>query len=64
MQIAHLTISRPLPEEIGVYRPGSYRHHVDQILTLLEQFTEAVDPRLLTEWWPDWLADARRRFDS
>ena len=62
-QIAHLTISRPFPEEIEVYRPSSYRSPVNDLLTLLEEFGEAVDRRLAPEWWPDWLTSARLRFD-
>ena len=56
-QIAHLTITRPLPEDKNIYRPTSYIQVVSEMLTLLEQFTQAVDPRLLPEWWKDWVAE-------
>jgi hypothetical protein len=63
-EIAHLTVSRPLPEEIAVYRPGHYRGLVEDLLALLDQFTGAVDTRLLPNWWPDWVAGLRPRLDG
>jgi hypothetical protein len=60
-QIAHLTITRPLPEDKNIYRPSSYSQVVSEVLTLLEQFTQAVDPRLLPEWWTDWVAQLQAR---
>ncbi len=60
-QIAHLTITRPLPEDTNIYRPSSYSQVVSEMLTLLEQFTQAVDQRLLPEWWTDWVAQLQAR---
>jgi hypothetical protein len=60
-QVAHLTLTRPLPEEIGTYRPSTYLHLTLDSLTLLEQFTATVDLRLLPEWWRDWVTQARPR---
>lgn len=56
-QIAHLTISRPLPEEIGVYRTGSFRGLVGEVLSMLVEFSEAVDQRLLPDWRQKWLGE-------
>jgi hypothetical protein len=53
---AHLTLTRPLPEDRDIHRPGSYRPSLDELVQLFEQFTENVDPRLLPEWWRDWFA--------
>lgn len=60
-EIAHLTLTRPLPDERGVYRPRTYLYLVQDVLTLLEQFTAAVDPRLLPDWWPEWIDGVRPR---
>lgn len=60
-QIAHLTITRPLPEDRNIYRPSSYLHVVDEQLQLLEQFSNAVDLRLLPDWWSKWVAGLRER---
>jgi hypothetical protein len=60
-QIAHLTLTRPIPEDKLVYRPRSYHHLVLDLITLLEQFTTAVDLRLLPEWWPEWAGELRGR---
>jgi hypothetical protein len=60
-QIAHLTLTRPLPEETSVYRASTYLYLVQDVLTLLEQFTAAVDPRLLPDRWPEWLGGVRPR---
>lgn len=53
-QIAHVTLTRPLPEEREVYATASYRPQLERIVRLFGQFTEEVDQRLLPEWWPDW----------
>jgi len=55
-QIAHLTITRPLPEETGVYRLSTYLYLMQDIVGLLEQFSAAVDARLLPDWWQEWVA--------
>jgi hypothetical protein len=62
-QIAHLTMTRPPPEERDVYRPSTYRYVVGTAITLLEAFTQNVDHRLLTDWWTEWLAGLRGHLD-
>lgn len=52
-QIAHITLTRPLPEDIEVYA-GNARSEFDRILTLFAQFDREVDIRLLPQWWPEW----------
>ena len=53
--VAHLTVSRPLPEERGVHLPNGYRHLVLTQAKLIVQFGEAVDERLVPGWWGDWI---------
>jgi hypothetical protein len=62
-QVAHLTVSRPLPDEVAVYRPDTYRPLVADLLTLLEQFAGAVDQRLVPDAWCASVASLRRRMD-
>jgi hypothetical protein len=52
---AHLTLSRPLPEERDIYEPASYRPELEILVQLFETFTENVDHRLLPDWWREWL---------
>jgi hypothetical protein len=54
-----LTITRPLSEDKNIYRPSSYVQVVSEMVTLLEQFTQVMNPRLLPEWWTDWVAPLR-----
>ncbi len=54
-QVAHLTVSRPLANVISIYRPGSYADLTREVVELMDQFTELVDPLLLPDWWHDWL---------
>lgn len=56
-QIAHVTLTRPLPEEREVYAAASYRLQLEGIVRVFGQFAEAVDERLLPEWWPDWFRE-------
>ena len=58
---AHLTLTRPLPEERDVYRPASYRPSLEELVQLFEEFTENVDPRLLPDWWRGWFAGVAKR---
>lgn len=58
---AHLTLTRPLPEERDVYRPASYRPSLEELVQLFEEFTENVDSRLLPDWWRGWLVDFAER---
>jgi len=60
-QVAHLTHTRPRVEEITIYRPRSYRDLARSVVEMLDQFTAAVDTRLLPDWWSRWLADSRER---
>jgi hypothetical protein len=57
--VAHLTITRPLPEDKNIYRPSGYVQVVSDMVTLFEQFTQVVNPRLLPEWWTDRVAPLR-----
>jgi hypothetical protein len=52
--IAHLTLTRPLPEDRDVYRPASYRTFLEEIVLMFEAFTDKVDERLLPSWWKEW----------
>jgi hypothetical protein len=52
-QVAHITLTRPLPEDIGVYA-GSVRSEFDRIVTLFAEFNHEVDKRLLPQWWSEW----------
>jgi hypothetical protein len=56
-QFAHLTLTRPLPEERGVHAPASYAPSLKRLVTVFDQFTEAVDQRLLPDWWADWFRE-------
>jgi hypothetical protein len=62
-QVAHLTVSRPQPDELGVYRPSTYRPMVADLLALLEQFSEHVDERLIPSGWRGSIASLRPRLD-
>jgi hypothetical protein len=62
-QTAHLTMSRPVPSEIAVYRPGTYRHIVELLLTLLEQFVKSVDGRLLHDEFRVWAEGLREELE-
>ena len=53
---AHLTLTRPLPEDRDIYEPASYRPQLEVLVQLLAEFTENVDPRLLPSWWREWFA--------
>ena len=55
-QVAHITLTRPLPEDIEVYA-GSQRPQFERIVRLFAQFDEQVDDRLVPEWWPVWFAE-------
>lgn len=50
-QVAHLTVSRPQPDEYAVYRPSTYQPMVEDLLLLLEQFAGEVDVRLVPNTW-------------
>lgn len=63
-QIAHLTLTRPIPEDKHVYRPGTYRYHLGDLITLLEQFAGEVDERLVPDWWRGWVGELRARLDA
>jgi hypothetical protein len=52
-QVAHITLTRPLPEDIEIYA-GSARAEFDRILTLFAEFNDRVDNRLLPQWWSKW----------
>jgi hypothetical protein len=60
-QVAHLTATRPLPEERDIYRPDSYRDELLELVMLLEQFTAGIDARLLPDWWAEWASGLRAR---
>ncbi|HEV2858094.1 MAG TPA: hypothetical protein VGW80_06800 [Solirubrobacterales bacterium] len=52
-QVAHITLTRPLPEDIEVYA-GSGLSEFNRIIALFAEFERAVDSRLLPPWWSDW----------
>jgi hypothetical protein len=54
-QVAHLTSTRPLPEDYYVYAPQSLGPEVEGLMTLLREFTSAAPAALLPAWWGDWL---------
>lgn len=56
-QVAHLTTTRPTPEDFYVYAPSSLAPETEDLLALLREFTEAVSEDLLPEWWGEWLPD-------
>jgi hypothetical protein len=56
---AHLTLSRPLPEDREVYQPASYRPGLKRLVRVFEEFTENVDERLLPDWWQGWFQQYR-----
>ena len=58
---AHVTLTRPLPEERDVYRPASNRPVLERLVQLFEEFTENVDLRLLPDWWSEWFASFAER---
>lgn len=62
-QFAHLTLTRPLPEDQGVYTPASYAANLERLIAVFSQFSEAVDPRLLPEWWPEWFEEFSNSLD-
>ena len=53
-QIAHVTITRPIPSEKWTYRPSSYFSIVTDLLALLQEFTDSADERLIPHWWREW----------
>lgn len=57
-QVAHITLSRPLPEDIEMYG-GSSGPELDWIVGLFIEFDGAVDHRLLLAWWSPWFEDFR-----
>lgn len=63
-QVAHLTISRPYPDELDVYRPSTYRPLVEDLLALLEQFADHVDARLVSDGWTDSIRALRTRLSA
>lgn len=56
-QIAHVTLTRPLPEEREIYESAGHRPQIERIVLIFRQFTEAVDTRLVPEWWSDWFRE-------
>lgn len=62
-QVAHLTVSRPQPDELVVYRPSTYRPMVEDLLALVERFAEHVDERLVPDGWGASIASLRPRLD-
>jgi hypothetical protein len=52
-QIAHITLTRPLPGDIELYA-DSGRPQLERIVELFTEFDRAVDRRLLPDWWPEW----------
>jgi hypothetical protein len=58
---AHLTLTRPLPEDRDIYRSGSYRPSLEELVQLFEEFTENVDQRLLPDWWREWFTGFAER---
>lgn len=56
---AHLTLSRPLPEDREIYQPASYRPGLERLVRVFEEFTENVDERLLPDWWRGWFQHYR-----
>lgn len=57
-QVAHITLTRPLPEDIEVYG-GSAGPELELIVQLFDQFDGAVDHRLLPAVWSHWWDDFR-----
>ena len=58
-QVAHITLTRPLPEDIELYA-GSGRPQFERIVGLFTEFDRAVDRRLPPDWWSEWFSEFRR----
>jgi len=54
-QVAHITLTRPLPEDIEIYA-GSRRPQFERIVRLFVEFDDQVDDRLVPQWWSGWFA--------
>lgn len=52
-QLAHITLTRPLPEDVEIYA-SSQAPQFERVIRLFSEFNRSVDPRLVPDWWPDW----------
>ena len=62
-QVAHITLTRPLPEDIEVYS-GSQRPEFERVVKLFSEFNETVDERLVPDWWSGWFTTFRAECES